>query len=330
MIGFGRKKTGAILFFATLIALAAPALAAAPSADNASSGASMFARASRPPDIGTIPLLSNLVRAGAKLYYIGERSNLHGWFIVKDGQIQIVYVTADGQTAIVGGMFTGNGENVTGAQIQTLSEVNKEVGQLLQESGLQQGEVAKAGAVAGGAASVPGDAAAGAHGGATAAGVPGVTLSPGERLMQDLEAAAGVTLGHNDKAEIMMVMDPNCPYCRATWKEFRDSVSGNRVQIKMIPITLNVDSDNTRAAARLLAADNPFDAWDRYVNGDKTALDGKADDIHLRAVLANRDLADRWNIRTTPYLVYRGRDGRVKIVQGEPKRIAAVLSDLIH
>jgi protein-disulfide isomerase len=321
MVAQGFKR--AVLVALTLAAVTAPQALRADTF-----GESMlFSKSTKPPEIDQIPVLTNLVRSGAKLYYIGERSGLFGWFIAKEGQIQMVYVTGDGQTALVGGMFSGRGDNVSGAQIKALAEVNKDIAAMLNESGLQQDEISRVGAVPGGATSVPGDTAA-QQVSPGVAGVPAVAVSPGERLMQDLEAASGVTLGKNDKAEVKMVMDVNCHYCRATWREFRDSVKQNKIQIKLVPIANDLKGDNARAAAMLLQVPNTYDAWDRYVNGEKAALDGTPTDIRLRAILANRDLAERWNIRTTPYLVYRGKDGRVKIVQGEPRRIVSILADI--
>ncbi len=286
----------------------------------------LFNRRPNPPDINNIPVLASIVKAGAKLYYLGERSGLSGWFIVKDSQIQMIYVTADGQTALVGGMFTGAGDNVTGPQINALAETNKEVADLVNGSAKQQDDITKAGADAGGIASVPGSAPP--TGKTLANTLPSATVSPGERLMQDLQAAAGVTLGHNDNAELLMVVAPECPHCKATWRELRESVSANRLQVKLIPIT-RLTSEETTAGALLLQSANPLEDWDKYVAGDKSVLSGKPDGVRVQAVMANSSLVDRWNIRSTPYLVYRAKDGRVKIVQGKPDRMAAVLSDLL-
>jgi hypothetical protein len=39
-------------------------------------------------------------------------------------------------------------------------------------------------------------------------------------------------------------------------------------------------------------------------------------------------MTDSWRIGTTPTLVYRGKDGKIKILQGEPDNADAVLNDL--
>lgn len=271
-----------------------------------------------PPDINSVAILSNIVKGGAKLHFMGERSGLFGWLIVKDGQIQMIYVTPDRKTALIGGMFSSDGDNVTGQQIIALAQINKEVADIMNGPAKQQEELNKINGITG----VPG-------GTPITNKAPVAFSSPGDRLLQDLQAATGVTLGKNEQAEILMVMDPNCSHCQATWKELREAVIANRVQVRLIPVTNDPASDNTRAGAQLLKAANPLETWDKYVKGDKNVLAGDADQSRIQAVLLNNQLIEKWNIQSTPYLVYRAKDGKVKIVQGKPERMAAVITDLV-
>lgn len=287
------------------------------------------------PDINAIPALSNIVKAGGKLYYLGERSNLSGWLIVKNDQIQMIYLTPDHQTVIIGGLFTSEGQNVTGPQITYLSQTNRDIGDMINNATQQQNQVTSAGGVEGGVASVPGDSAttmaavAGAPQGPGVGGLPtAVTLSPGERLYQDMEAAAGVELGPKDKPEIMIIVAPKCPNCKRTWKELRDSVKGGQVRVKLIPIYNSMGNEELNEAAQFLKTPAPLETWDRFVEGDTSALGGKPDEMAVRAVMANLNLISKWNIKGYPYLVYRGKNGRIKIVQGKPERMPAVLLDL--
>lgn len=283
------------------------------------------------PDINAIPVLVNIVNGGGKLYYIGERSGMFGWFIIQDGQVQIIYLSPDKQTALIGGMFSAQGENVTTPQISALVEKNTEVKALLSGTAQQQREVYNAGAPDG-AGSVP----AGEHqvdsnskaGSNNLAALPSAPLSPGERLLQDMKAAASVVLGKNESAELTMLVAPDCPNCKKTWVELRESVKANKIQVRLVPVYNSTGGEEIRVAAQLLKTANPWDAWNRYVDGDATALAGEPDDMARRAVVSNLNLVAKWNIQGYPYLVYRGKDGRIKIVQGKPERMAAVLTDL--
>ena len=293
--------------------------------------AQLFTLGAKQPDIAAIPALQNLVKNGAKLYYMGERSEMPGWLIVKDGQIQMVYLSADRRTVIIGGMFTTQGDNVTSPQIQSLMQANADIKQLFTSSAEQQREIVQAGGAAGGATSVPSATAESGAKGSSAQAVPaGVSLSPGERLIQDMKAAAGVTVGQNDQVELLMMVAPNCPNCKTTWKELREPVLAGKLQVRLVPVYNSLGDQEKNVAARLLKADKPFDVWDSYVSGDTKVLEGTPDPMAVRAVEANLNLVSKWNIQGYPYLVYRGRDGRVKIVQGRPERMAAVMLDLMR
>ena len=86
--------------------------------------------------------------------------------------------------------------------------------------------------------------------------------------MQALQNAAGVDVGAASAPKIYMVVDPNCPHCHDTWQALRTAVFGGKLQIRLIPIDA-FGSDSARAAAQLLHAANPLDAWDKYVGGDQ-------------------------------------------------------------
>jgi thiol:disulfide interchange protein DsbG len=259
--------------------------------------------------------LANIVKMGAKLYYMGNRSGLDGWFIVKNGQVQIAYVPAGGQSILIGAMFGADGENITAAQVKILVDTNQDISALLTNAAKEQAEITNTPTPAANAAPK-------ANG-----SLPSVSLSPGERLIHDLSGAAGVTIGNPSAPQILMVMDPNCPHCQATWKGLRDPVFKNTVQIRMIPIA-TPGTDNERAAGQLLHVTDPLNAWDKYVAGDKNQLAGTPDASLVAAVHANHELVDSWNIHATPYLVYRSKDGTVKVLQGEPDKVSALLVDL--
>jgi thiol:disulfide interchange protein DsbG len=302
------QKVGLII---TLLVLTASLAQAAPSS-------------STTPDPSSSPVLSGMMKAGAKLYYLGTRSGLDGWLILKDGQIQVAYVTSDKQGILIGAMFGANGEGVTTDQIKMLADGNKEVAAVLMGAVQEQQAMNQTGAAPAAtpsAASTP-----------VSSIVPTVPLSPGEHLLQDFTAAQGVVLG-SGAPRLYMVMDPNCPHCQAAWRVLRDAVFKNAISLKMIPIA-PPGSDSERAAGQLLHIADPLNAWDKYVGpdkgqGDKTQLAGVPDPSLITALHNNRTLIDGWHIDQTPYFAYRGKDGKVKIVVGEPDKVSSILSDLV-
>lgn len=276
------------------------------------------------PDVNKIPLLQNIVRSGATLYYMGKRSGLYGWFIVKQGRVQMVYATDDLQTTLVGAMFTAQGANVTGAQIKKLAENNRAIYDLLYGANRQNSQIQDAGGIEGGIASL--SSAGGDE--KSSSGLPSLSFSPGDRLYKDLQAAAGVELGKENAPEIMIVVAPNCPNCKGTWRELRSAVETGTARVRLIPVYNSLGGEEANEAAMLLTAKDPYKAWDRYVSGDKTALAGEPEALALKAVMANLKLVTKWNIKGYPYLVYKNKEGKVKIVQGRPERIAPLLLDI--
>jgi hypothetical protein len=264
-------------------------------------------------------------KSGGKLIYLGERSGLQGWFVMMPKGIQVVYVTPDAKTVLIGGMFTADGKLVTGKQMQAATENNKEFEALAQQNAKENVDMARAGAATDGFASLDMTAKT-ATGAAKEIALPSVVLPPGDRLLQDLQAAAGQTLGKG-QGTIYMIVSPNCPYCKETWKELRDSVQQGQVSVKLV-ILGNGDPVKTRVAGKMLTVADPLAAWSKFVDGDTKALEGAVDDLHLKAAAANDALIKRWDIRVTPYIAYRAKDKKVKIVQGRPDRIAAILTDL--
>ncbi|MDR3450768.1 MAG: hypothetical protein P4M15_13665 [Alphaproteobacteria bacterium] len=273
------------------------------------------------PDPASNPVLSNIQKSGAKLYPLGNRNGLDGWFIVKNGQVQIAYATPDNKGVLVGALFGQDGENLTTLQVSTLMRDNKEVADLLAAAQKEQIAINEAGQSAA-ASATPAIAAKGPG------GLPSEPLSPGVRLLNDLSTSATVMVAKDTNSpEILMVMDPHCPHCQDTWKALRDAVLAGKLHIRMVPIGAQ-GSDNERAAAMFLGAADPLTVWDQYVAGNHGLLGGAPPDEALAAVRANHAVIDNWHIDATPYLVYRAHDGTVKVVVGEPGKMAAVFADL--
>ncbi len=294
-----------------VFALAAfPCLAAAPAP--ATGNAKTVAQAV--PNPNDNPMLAQYIKDGIKLYYIGSRSGLDGWFLLKGGKIQVVYTTQDNETIMIGAVYGVDGTSVTEEAVRELSGEHPEIQQAVNEVMAQEAQHSLQPVQQTSVSDTSG------------LGDFAKPLPPGERLVQELRIAAAVDLGDSKVPMIFMVMDPTCPHCKATWKMLRDAVFKNTVQLHLIPIGRNDESE--RAAARLLTVPDPLHAWDKYVEGDKAQLAGDADPFSLGSITANHAIIDRWKIKETPYLVYRGKDQKIKIVAGEPKKLQSLLNDL--
>ena len=226
---------------------------------------------------------------------------------------------------MVGALYDGSGNNITTEQIKMLYQTNKEARAFLDSNTSRQTQQTASNALPGG--TTPAAAPAISPTPADPHMLPSATVSPGERLMQALQNAAGVDLGAAAAPKLYMVADPNCPHCQATWKALRAAVFGGRLQIRLVPVDAG-GAESARAAAEFLHNPNPLDAWDKYIAGDHEQLAGTPDDKLLGDIRNNHALIDSWHIQQTPYMTYRGKDGRVKIMQGEPQSADSSIDDI--
>ncbi len=320
-----QRRLGVLSLSALLVALPLAAQSV-----HAATGQSvgLYNQGTQPYNPAIVPLMAEIIRGGGSIYYMGERSGLTGWLVVKGGQIQMIYVAPDRHTLFIGVMLTDSGDPITSIQVAQLADTNKDVAAILRPAAVQQSNAMVAGAVAGGTASLPAD-----YEKTQTLGniLPAITLSPGERLIMDLRAAAGVANGPSGKPELYMLVDTKCTGCSDIWKDLKDPVQEGKIQVHLIPATVGVASkEDVRVMAMLLQVKNPFDVWEKYIGGDAAALGGTPDGVHVRAVGANRAMMDRWQIQAVPYLVYRAaKDHEIKIVQGKPNRMASILAGLL-
>ena len=269
------------------------------------------------PSPSSNPVLASLERSGAKFYYLGAHAGLDGWLIVKDKQVQMAYVPPAGKSALIGALFGENGENVSAKQVEALVERNEEVKNIFVEIQKEQIALAQVGAKA--------EASSADTSAKTA--MPAVALSPGERLIKDLSSATTVVVGKPKAPEILMVMSPSCEHCKTMWKSLREPIAQGLFHLRMVPVALQ-DTNVEVEAAVLLTKSEPMLAWDQYVSGDAAALGGKPAVEAVQAVRNNVKIVANWQITKTPYFVYRGRDGKVKVVQGAIKDLSLILKDL--
>jgi protein-disulfide isomerase len=272
------------------------------------------------PDPSKNPAFAALIKAGAKFFYLGRYAGLDGWLAVRDSQIQIVYKPTNNAYALVGYLFAPNGDSVTAGQVKELTASNKDLATLAQSANDLPTPIFGVGGTA--PPISPADAAA------LNQPVTDIFLPAGERLLKELKKASDVALGANAEApQLFVIASPDCSSCKAFWKGFRDPVQKGNVRLRLFPVA-SPDGDYQRAAAQLLHATDPFAAWDKYIGGDKSSLAGVPEPAFLDEVRANTALVEKWSLPAIPYLVYRAKDGSVKVVQGAPNQPEAILNDI--
>lgn len=96
------------------------------------------------PDPSTNFVLSEFMKTGVKVYFLGSQLGLNGWFLNKGNQVQIAYTTPDNQNTVIGVLFNAQGDEVSSQQVKTLYDTNKEVNTLLTGLSAQQNMVPSA------------------------------------------------------------------------------------------------------------------------------------------------------------------------------------------
>lgn len=292
------------------------------------------------PDPRSNPVLADIMHYGARIFYMGRLSGADSWFIYKNRQMQFAYTFRDSQNALIGVMFGPNGQGVTSKQLDHLISVNPEVNLLMKSatSNLSSSEdkaaiskqVTSAMLAGGDASQQESKIPMASMEGLSSSAAPAALASPGERLYADLSKAAGVEVGNDSAPVVMMVMSPNCSHCKASWRSLRDYVHAGKLRIRLIPVAATPEEE--AFGAQLLHVADPLTVWDKFVGnalgGDKSQLAGTPDEVSRKAVKDNYVLADSWSIRDTPYFVYRGKNGKIKVLRGEPEKPAEFLGDV--
>lgn len=305
-----------VLSFFLCLLLSVPVLAAdekAVKADAAPPAPASAQPASSPkePDISSVLFMQNLKNIGAKIFYLGEQLGLHGWFVVKDKQVQILYTTPDNKALLVGALLSAEGANISQQQVLTLASGNPEVQALIKDTPtpMEAAKLEKEEAENPKKPEQP-------------------QVPPSEQFYGELQKANGLVFGKENAPLLIMIMDVHCPYCHKAWKKFEPLVEGGRLKVMMVPITAIGPQSETEAAIWLGKKD-PYDAWKKHVAGDDKILKvGEPIPAKREAVQNSTDLVKKWGVDQTPYILYRGKGGKVRLVVGLPQDVNAIMTDI--
>lgn len=246
--------------------------------------------------------IQNLVNEGAQIRYLGKDHGLDAWLTMKSGQEQYFYVLPDGSAFLMGVLFNKKGKAVTVDQVRRLQT--------------QGGDVLD---------SLASDPDLGMRQKSGASMDPFSLKSPSERLFYDIENSNWIPVGAPEAPALYSFIDPQCPHCHAFMSDAKAFIESGALQVRMIPVGLR---DETRAqAAFLLASPSPQERWFRHMEGDETALPAKAE-INQQGVQRNLAIMQSWDLDITPLIIYRAKDGSVKIVQGRPKDLESLIRDI--
>jgi thiol:disulfide interchange protein DsbG len=244
--------------------------------------------------------IQNLVNEGAQIRYLGKDNGLDAWLTIKNGVEQYFYVLPDRSAFVMGVMFDKSGKLVTVDQVQRLRSQGDTLLDTLADFPTTN---------------------------ATEQDKPFEFKTPAEQMFNDIENSNWVALGKAGAPVMYSFIDPQCPHCHNFVEELKSSgyFDNGQIQLRLIPVGFR---EETRAqAAFLIATPNPEERWFKHMSGDETALPAKSE-INQQGVQRNLAIMQSWKFNVTPMIIYRGRDGSVKLIRGKPENTPGVIADL--
>lgn len=252
--------------------------------------------------------LETLAEEGAQVRYLGNDLGMNGWLVVKQGQQQFFYESADKKAVISGVLFNQQGEFVTAQQLERLQSTDAD----LIEQFIGSTEASEAPVPDAAAKPLPSDYA---------------NLSPAEQLYLTVEHSNWVSLGDENAPVVYSFIDPKCPHCHNFVNELRRGyLKRGMVQLRLVPVGL-IDEESMKKAAFLLSAADAEDRFYNYLDGDNEALPS-SNTLNTQGVELNIDVMRGWGLDVTPFSIYRDASNKVKILKGLPERMETLINDL--
>lgn len=247
--------------------------------------------------------IENLVNEGAQIRYLGRDYGVDAWITIKNGQEQYFYVLPDQKAFLMGVMFDETGKVVTLDQVNRLRSqgddmldiLADDITPMIQEQQSQSADRNE-------------------------------FKSPSEQLYFDVSNSNWIPLGEPGAPVMYAFIDPQCPHCKSMIEDLKiNYLDTGRAQVRVVPIGFR---EETRAqSAFLLAAPDSQRRFYEFLDGNEDALPARTE-INQQGVQRNLAIMQSWKFDVTPMVVYRGKDGTVKIVRGRPQDIPNLVNDL--
>lgn len=125
-----------------------------------------------------------------------------------------------------------------------------------------------------------------------------------EAMDDFVKDGASVVVGNpKAKAEILVVFDANCGYCKVMHKLVAPSVDAGELKVRYVPVAI-LGADSDTKGAGILAAKDPRESIEGAVSGRMATSTDKA---LLEKVKANTALMKKYGFSGTPVVLYRAK-----------------------
>lgn len=319
-----RRVLAVLLFSAAVFCGSAHGSFAGPPQLNPSPAPKMARSSGASPLVGgNAPILRWLRSEGAALTPLGLTGGLAGWLVQKDGHSQTVYVTPDGKHIVAGILAGIGGSDLTAIQLEALviTHGKRELAAMGAPATLVAPSPVKPKVETTqrttGPAPIVLHAASGTslatknNPGGNAILLPRLTPAA---LIKQLRKTEHFTVGYPHLPDMIMIADPTCSVCHASWTLLSPLVRSRRIDVTVVLIDALPGS--TKLALDLLADPQVGAAWDRGV-GSQAGVPIPHDDSGKAAIRARKYLKDNdrfaymAKVMATPTVFWVGKGSHV-------------------
>lgn len=135
-------------------------------------------------------------------------------------------------------------------------------------------------------------------------------------------AAAAVVGSPKAKAEITVLFDANCGYCKLMHRLLKPTIAAGELRVRYVPVAI-LGADSGTKGAGLLAAKNPGLLVDSLSSGGNAEF--SSDKALLAKVQANTGMMKKYGFKGTPAVLYKVKQGdneTVMVSNGLPNMLA--------
>ncbi len=118
-----------------------------------------------------------------------------------------------------------------------------------------------------------------------------------------------ISVGKGNK-ELITIINPDCPHCRAEWKELKKHLDRLRIYVFVFPFE-SWGEENLRKSYYILCSENPAKALDEVLSGK---LDGKVPPVDKCPLVEEHlKVAEKLGVDGVPYNIIPDKN---KIIEG--------------
>lgn len=278
------------------------------------------------PDPKTIPVLEKIKSQGQDLAYdyIGSNAGIEAWLISGDKVMQMVYVLPSGAAIVGGTLVSQDGKELSSVLQRDFAEKHRDrATAILDKVKASIGETG---------AALPADPVKPVMAGQEAAPTDHAAAkqAPMDMLWSKMQELGTVRFGATENAPIVYaVLDPVQAESKQAWKVLSEWAETNRIDLRIVPISLD-KHEAALGSALVLSDADPVKTWRAWMAGT-TPVQTKQAPANPDGVLRlkiNADFVQALTL-TTPSLLYRrDQTSPIRVVKGAPKNWDTVKGEL--